>query len=150
MTQCSQNRIENATYITNRYITEDGYLKSAVTVPCGILGIRLKQEDYKKIGINPNSWDAEDYCMFVYGKENILRAMRKNIQELSYRNSYRMAGLNNYEHPFNELYSVATLNRSSLTIPQIRFLKTLADLENQELLDERIAREQPIAIRKIA
>ena len=149
MTQCSRNRINNATYITNRYITKEGYLKLEVKVPCGILGIYLKKEDYKKIGINPESYGAMNYEIPVYGKENILRAMKRNIQELSYRNSYNRAGLNNYEHPFNELYSVATLSRS-LTISQIRFLKTLADLENQELLDEKISREQPIAIRKIA
>ena len=128
---CSHNEEWNTSRLINRYFSEEGNWKH-------------KQDISNKCKVTYNEFEKEktSFDVYVWLNETELKAkLKREIWDYKYS-----GGLNNYTHPFNELFSNAPYTYHKQNEKIMRKLKELADEENKEILKRLFPEEKVVAI----
>ena len=131
---CSENKRFNARALINKFFNENGEWIH-----------RQNVERYADISIwkNHTANTGSGLSLTAYfNEENLKQLLRIQISYTILRD----IGLNNDEHPFNELYSVAMETYHNRNKKLMLKLKELADEENQELFDSKFPQETHLEI----
>ena len=133
---CSRDKKYNATLLINRFFNDKGEWEHEQNITrYADISIWKHHTAYSK-----NHYNLKLTAWF--NEEKLKQLLREQI---SYRIKWDI-GLNNDEHPFNELYSVAMETYHSRNKKVMLKLKELADKENQEFFDSKFPQETHLEI----
>tara|TARA_Y100000004_G_scaffold1275_1_gene1644 strand:+ start:885 stop:1271 length:387 start_codon:yes stop_codon:yes gene_type:complete len=123
---CSRNKKQNASSLIFRYFNKNGEWIHRQEIDNFYYDLKFSG----KLA-DVNTEDAK--LTYWFSESQLKKLLKEDIY--CYIND---GGLNNDEHPFNELYSVGILTWQHRKNKQIiSQLKKLADEENQEMFDKR-------------
>ena len=129
---CSKNEEWNTSSLISKYFEKNGDWKyrQNVTKYCGVTCFKFEKRE------------AMNLTVYAYLNETELKAnLKKEIWEYKYS-----GGLNNYTHPFNELFSNAPFTWHAHNEKIMRKLKELADEENEQILIRCLPKEKVVSI----
>ena len=127
---CSKNEEWNTSMLISKYFSNEGEWK-------------WKQNITRSCSVTYHEFEEQKRGITVYGylTETELKAkLKKEIWNYKYS-----GGLNNYTHPFNELFSNAPSTWHSSNEKIMRKLKELADEENEAIFVKCFPKEKVVS-----